>query len=322
MTDFIRPFRLVSKGDVVMAGGKGASLGEMTRAGFPVPAGFVVLSNAFDTFIEESRCSAEIARILRRVDERAKSAEEASARILDELRSARMTEAVENEVRQAHGDLRAEYVAVRSSATSEDSLTNAWAGQLDSYLCTAAHRLVESIRSCWISLFTPRAIFYRRERGLDAQNISVAVVIQKMIDAKVAGVAFSVHPVTRNPNHMIIEAGYGLGEAVVSGEITPDSYIVSKNPHRILDTHVSEQNRALYRAVGGGCKWTRISFDRAKEQKLNNNQIQRLSALVSKIEAYYGFACDIEWVYDGTGFSIVQSRPITTLGALPDHILN
>jgi pyruvate, water dikinase len=299
-----------------MAGGKGASLGEMTRAGFPVPAGFVVLSNAFDAFIEESGRSAEIARTLRRVDERAESAERASARILDELRSANVTEAVEHEVRQAHGELRAEYVAVRSSATSEDSLSNSWAGQLDSYLCTKAQRLVESMRSCWISLFTPRAIFYRIERGLGAQNISVAVVIQTMIDAEVAGVAFSVHPVTRNPNHMIIEAGYGLCEAVVSGEITPDSYIISKNPHRILDTYVSEQNRAMYRAAGGGCKWTRIPLDRAKEQKLTNNQIQRLSALVAKIEAHYGFACDIEWAFDGTGFSIVQSRPITTLGAV------
>jgi len=316
VTDFIRPFRLVSKGDAAIAGGKGASLGEMTRAGFPVPAGFVVLSHAFDSFIEESGRSAEIARILSQVDERLENADHASARILEDLRSAKVPAAVEHEVRQAHGELRAEYVAVRSSATSEDSLTNAWAGQLDSYLCTDAHGLVESMRSCWISLFTPRAIFYRRERGLGAQNISVAVVIQNMIDAEVAGVAFSVHPVTRNPNHMIIEAGYGLCEAVVSGEITPDSYIVSKNPHRILDAHVSEQNRALYRAAGGGCKWTRIPLDRAKEQKLKKNQIRRLSELVAKIEAHYGFACDIEWVLDGTGFSIVQSRPITTLNAV------
>jgi len=316
VTAFIRPFRLISKSDVAIAGGKGASLGEMTRVGFPVPAGFVVLSSAFDKFISETGRSLEIAGILRQVDENPESVEEASARIVAGIQGAKVPETIEREVQEAFGKLGAKYVAVRSSATSEDSFKDAWAGQLDSYLNITANRLVKNLRSCWISLFTPRAIFYRRERGLGAQKISVAVVIQNMVDAQAAGVAFSVHPVTQNPNHIIIEAGYGLCEAVVSGEITPDSYVVAKKPYRIVDTHVSEQKRGLYRGPRGGCRWKPIPPSLADKQKLNNIQIQQLSGLVAQIEAHYGFACDIEWVFDGANFSIVQSRPITTMKAV------
>jgi pyruvate,water dikinase len=161
--------------------------------------------------------------------------------------------------------LGAKYVAVRSSATAEDSASAAWAGQLDSFLNTTEKDLLKNVQRCWASLFTPRAIFFRHElfdknrtadkRGLketqmhaDKGKIGVAVVVQKMVESEVSGIAFSVHPVTEDRNQMIIEAGLGLGEAIVSGQITPDSYVVEKKPRRILDKNISAQERGLYRA--------------------------------------------------------------------------
>jgi len=129
---------------------------------------------------------------------------------------------------EGYNDLDCEFVAVRSSATSEDSAAAAWAGQLDSYLNTNKKKILENVKRCWASLFTPRAIFYRFEKGLCGTDISVAVVVQKMVESEESGIAFSVHPVTEDPNHIIIEAGFGLGEAIVSGQITPDSYVVDK----------------------------------------------------------------------------------------------
>jgi len=206
-------------------------------------------------------------------------------------------------------------VAVRSSATAEDSSSAAWAGQLDSFLNTTEKTLLANVQKCWASLFTPRAIFYRFEKGLHNNKISVAVVIQKMIESEVSGIAFSVHPVTQDHNQLIIEAGYGLGEAIVSGQITPDSYVIEKNPRRIIDRNVSTQERGIYRKPKeGGNEWQNIPQDKGKKQKLTDGQILELSELILKIENHYGTPQDIEWAYENNKFYITQSRPITTLG--------
>ena len=157
-------------------------------------------------------------------------------------------------IQKEYKKLDAEYVAVRSSATAEDSASAAWAGQLDSFLNTTEKDLLKNIQKCWASLFTPRAIFYRYEKGLHKQKISVAVVVQKMVESEVSGIAFSVHPVTEDRNQLIIEAGFGLGEAIVSGQITPDSYVVEKEPRRIIDKNVSEQECELLPSVEGRCR--------------------------------------------------------------------
>ncbi|MDP1619910.1 MAG: PEP/pyruvate-binding domain-containing protein, partial [bacterium] len=166
---------------------------------------------------------------------------------------------------------------------------------------------------CWASLFTPRAIFYRFEKNLHKQKISVAVVVQKMVESEFSGIAFSVHPVTEDYNQLIIEAGFGLGEAIVSGQITPDSYVVEKNPRNILDINVSTQERGIYRAKNGGNEWRDIPEPQASAQVLTEKQILELSEIILGIEKHYGFPCDIEWAFEGGKFYIVQSRPITTL---------
>lgn len=311
---FIKPFSQISKTDAAIAGGKGASLGEMTQAGIPVPPGFVILSNAFEQFLEETDLNVEIDTILHSVDHREMhTVENASEKIQTLIFNAHMPEDIATKVKEFYKDLGAQYVAVRSSATAEDSASAAWAGQLDSFLNTTEETLLTNVQKCWASLFTPRAIFYRFEKELHKQKISVAVVVQKMVESDCSGIAFSVHPVTEDRNQLIIEAGFGLGEAIVSGSVTPDSYIVEKSPRRIIDTNINTQTRALYRIDSGGNEWRDIPEPKASSQVLTEKQILELSELILRIENHYGFPCDIEWAYEAGTFYITQSRPITTL---------
>src|SRR3989344_6495780 len=239
---YIKDFNAIGKGDAAIAGGKGASLGEMTQAGIPVPPGFVVLATAFEKFLDETDLNTEIDTILHAVKtDEMRSVEHASERIQKLILEAKMPKDIASAIEKDFATLDAKWVAVRSSATAEDSDSAAWAGQLDTYLNTTKKSLLKNVQRCWASLFTSRAIFYRFEKGLHASKISVAVVVQKMIQSEVSGIAFTVHPVTEDPDQMIIEAGLGLGEAIVSGQITPDSYVVDKTDFSILDISVAEQ---------------------------------------------------------------------------------
>ncbi|MDP3793598.1 MAG: PEP/pyruvate-binding domain-containing protein, partial [Candidatus Uhrbacteria bacterium] len=328
-----------------IAGGKGASLGEMTQAGIPVPPGFVILADAFEQFLKETDVGVEVNAILRTVDhQKMHTVEDASEKIHALIVNAEMPKDIEEEIWAAtpqppyqgafrhppdKGERGGFPVAVRSSATAEDSSAAAWAGQLDSFLNTTEETLIENVKKCWASLFTPRAIFYRFEKGLHEQKISVAVVVQQMIQSEVSGIAFSVHPVTQDQNQLIIEAGIGLGEAIVSGQITPDSYVVEKAGWKILDKNVSEQTRALFvipaeagiqsegmdpriREDDNPNRWFPLGPE-GSQQKLSDQEILELSKLVVNIENHYGFPVDVEWAREGGKFYILQSRPITTL---------
>jgi phosphoenolpyruvate synthase/pyruvate phosphate dikinase len=307
-------FKELNKGNTDIAGGKGASLGEMTQVGIPVPPGFVVLSTTFETFIKEADLAQEIDNIIDNVNHKdINSVETASEKIQALIKNASIPENIAKEIEEQFKLLDTEYVAVRSSATAEDGADNAWAGQLDSYLNTKKENLLEKVQHCWASLFTPRAIFYRFEKGLHTTKISVAVVVQKMVNSEISGIAFSVHPVTEDRNQMIIEAGFGLGEAIVSGQVTPDSYVVEKELRRIIDINVNTQARGLYRVQTGGNEWIDILEPKASSQVLTDSQVLEFADLIMRIENHYGFPCDIEWAYEKNVFYIVQSRPITTL---------
>ena len=311
--ELTRFFNKLSKESVALAGGKGASLGEMTRAGIPVPEGFVILSDSFEKFLEETDLNVEIDSILHSVNHKEmQSIEDASEKIKALILNAKMPKDIEKQIKKDFKVLDAKFVAVRSSATSEDSASAAWAGQLDSFLNTKENTLLENVKRCWASLFTPRAIFYRFEKGLHNTKISVAVVVQKMVNSEVSGIAFSVHPVTQDRNQLIIEAGFGLGEAIVSGQITPDSYVIEKVPRRIIDKNVTAQERGLFKIESGGSEW-KSTKENGAQQKLSDKQIMELTEIILKIEKHYGFPCDIEWAFEGGKFYIVQSRPITTL---------
>jgi phosphoenolpyruvate synthase/pyruvate phosphate dikinase len=317
--ELIRAFKDINKDDVILAGGKGASLGEMTQAGIPVPPGYVVLSAAFERFIEETDLNVEIDAALNQVNHKdVNSVEQASEKIRAMIISAKMPDDIAKEVKEYFTELNAEFVAVRSSATAEDSSSAAWAGQLDSFLNTTESTLLENLQKCWASLFTPRAIFYRFEKGLEKQKISVAVVVQKMVNSEVSGIAFSVHPVTQDYDQLIIEASFGLGEAIVSGQITPDSHVVDKKDWSITDTNVATKERGLFRKPDGGNEWKDILPTKSETRSLTDEQVTLLSKLIVDIEKHYGFPVDIEWAMENNKLYIVQSRPITTLSPQSD----
>lgn len=314
--ELIRPFERLGRGDAGIAGGKGASLGEMTQAGIPVPPGFVILADAFEQFLIEADLVQELEAVLRSVNQQEMhTVEHASEKIQRLILAARIPEDISDTVQAEFKKLNAEFVAVRSSATAEDSSSAAWAGQLDTYLNTTETDLLENVQRCWASLFTPRAIFYRFEKGMHDSKISVAVVVQKMVQSEVSGIAFSVHPVTEDYNQLIIEAGFGLGEAIVSGQVTPDSFVIEKEPRRIIDKNITYQRRALWRAESGGNEWRELSQSEGEKPALSDEQSLELAELILKIEKHYGFPCDIEWAYEAGHFYITQSRPITTLQA-------
>ena len=307
----IKTFNEIHKEDVMQAGGKGASLGEMTNANLPVPEGFVILSKEFNDFLDANEIKDNIDATLHTVNkEDMNSIENASEKIQSIIMNSSIKDETKEKILESFDNLDCQFVAVRSSATAEDGHKTAWAGQLDTFLNTQKCDLLENVKKCWASLFTPRAIYYRYTNNLHNDDISVAVVIQKMVESEVSGVAFSVHPVTEDINQMIIEAGLGLGESIVSGQITPDSYVVEKDPFLILDIQLSEQEKGLFRGNNGN-EWKQL--DNGDKQKLTGEQITELAKLVIKIEQHYGFPVDIEWALENEKFYITQSRPITTL---------
>lgn len=308
---FIKTFKQLNKNSVFEAGGKGASLGEMTNAGIPVPPGFVVLASAFDQFTKETDLDVEIDAVLRKVNHKdINSVEEASEAIRGLIQKAQVPNDIAAEILKYHKQLKAKYVAVRSSATAEDSSTAAWAGQLETYLNTTEKNVLKNVQKCWSSLFTPRAIFYRFEKKMHKDKVSVAVVVQEMVQSEISGICFTVHPVTKDRNQMVIEAGFGLGEAVVSGSVTPDTYVVHKNDFSILDINVSEQTFYLKLNPKGGLI---RANKRITKQKLTGKQIVELAKICKNIEKHYKVPEDVEWAFIKGKFYITQSRPITTL---------
>ena len=313
MSDFIKHFNKISKNDVDSVGGKGASLGELTKAGFHVPEGFVVTASAFEEYLKETDVNVEIRARLNKINLKdIESVEESSGIIMDLVMNKIMPKSMQQEILKEFKKLKVKYVAVRSSATAEDSKIDSWAGELETYLNTTEKMILKNVKKCWASLYTPRALFYRIERKMRRKSVSVAVVIQKMIQSEVSGICFTVHPITKDRNQMIIEAGYGLGEAIVGGMITPDAYVIEKDSLTILDININEQEKMI--------KWVKnknqtIAVPKAKQakQKFKNSEIIKLSKIVRNIEKHYKSPQDIEWAFAKGKIYITQSRPITTL---------
>ncbi|PIR13252.1 hypothetical protein COV49_02825 [Candidatus Falkowbacteria bacterium CG11_big_fil_rev_8_21_14_0_20_39_10] len=339
MQKFTKTFKQLTKKDVNIAGGKGASLGEMTKFGFHVPPGFVILAPAFDYFLEKGDILADIEAQLKKIDyDDINSVDRYSNVIRDVIADTHISKDLEKTIvdsfkklTKPHPDslLRKErgvgssplrrgrlgggLVAVRSSATAEDSDIASWAGELESYLNTTEKTLLANIKKCWSSLFTPRAIFYRKEKKLHDSHVSVAVVVQEMVESEISGITFTVHPVTQDKNQMIIEAGWGLGESIVSGAITPDSYVINKKDFLIIDINISKQERKIVRDLKKGTKWTSVPKPDQEKQILDGSRIVELAKICSSIEKHYKKPQDIEWAYRAGKFYITQSRPITTL---------
>ncbi len=222
----------------------------------------------------------------------------------------KMTPQLENVLMHSFDELDARFVAVRSSAINEDGIDAAWAGQLDTFLNCIRNELVQKVKSCWKSVNTERAQSYALQKGIKSSRI--AVIVQEMIDSDISGVAFSAHPVSGNEALVVIEAGLGLGEAVVSGEITPDTYIVNKEDGQLAEKHVAMQKRMRIKSEAGENIWEDVG-DKGSAQKLSAEQIDDVYKLTVKLEKFFAYPVDVEWAIKGNTLYVLQCRPITTL---------
>ncbi|MSQ12905.1 MAG: phosphoenolpyruvate synthase [Dehalococcoidia bacterium] len=328
MSPTIRWFSEVAKEDVGSVGGKGASLGEMTRAQIPVPPGFVVTAEVYSSFFRVNGLSEPIQGLLTWLDSNNSAMlNDRSEKIKRLVLAAPIPAEVATEICHAYHKLGAGLVAVRSSATAEDLPEASFAGQQSTYLNVIGDdEVVNAVRECWASLFEPRAIFYRTEQGFNHADVTMAVVIQRMVQSERSGVMFTVEPVSNDGSKLTIEAVYGLGEAVVSGAVTPDFYLVEKSRLTVVEKRIARQDWKLVRnperrdRLQDANRRMDIPHEDQGAQKLTDKQIIDLTRLGLHIERHYGVPQDIEWAYADGGFYIVQSRPITTLNTAPGEI--
>lgn len=314
MKEYIRHFSDTDKSHLPLVGGKAANLGEM-YARFAVPEGFTVTIHAFEEFLESRKLRPVIKEKLARLDvERTEDLQRVSDELQELIRETPIPERIIAEIRKHHERI-VGLVAVRSSATAEDLPTASFAGQQATLLSVdGPDGVVDAVRECWASLYTSRAIYYRVKNGFRHEDVSIAVVVQRMVDARIAGVAFTANPINHDRNQMVIEGAFGLGETVVSGSVTPDTHIVRKEPLTILETHVGRQRFALYQRNEGGNARVDLSEEEGSRRKLTDEQVLGIAREIIRIEQHYGTPQDIEWAIERDGkLHILQSRPITTL---------
>jgi pyruvate, water dikinase len=323
----VRPFRELRVQDIDYAGGKGANLGELTAAGLPVPPGFVIGAPAYAAFCEQTGLRARLAELLDHVDVEdttvlARTAEAASV-LFDETP---MPDWLASRIRDAcaQAGIAEVPVAVRSSATAEDTASASFAGMNETFLnVIGADAVLDAVRRCWRSLFGARTVYYRGSRGFGQAEMDIAVVVQQQIDATRSGVMFTANPATGNRGELVIESAFGLGEAVVSGSVSPDRYLVRKDPLHLWRRDVHYKELAIEFDAQGGTHTRRLSPEEGKQPTLDEREVIAVAELGLRIEAHYGAPQDTEWAFDGDGsLWILQSRPITTLSdtAVPESI--
>ncbi len=306
-------FSEIHKKDIPIAGGKGANLGEIYNAKIPVPNGFVVTSTAYYKFMKEKNLYAKVISELKSLDvENSKKLQKAADDIQKAIMSAKISDKTKLEIKNAYHNLSGNIdkpVAVRSSATAEDLPDASFAGQQDTYLNVKGwNNVIKATKKCWASLFGARAIYYRQKQGFDHFKVGIAVPVQLMIQSEVSGIMFTVNPLTNDKTQISIESAYGLGQPIVSGEITPDQYLVSKEGFKILKKTIVKQTWQFTK-VGN----IKISKAYQKKQKLSDINIRKLAQIGQQLENHYHKPQDIEWGYYKKHLYIVQTRPITTI---------
>ncbi len=332
-TGYVKWFSELNNKDVPVAGGKGASLAEMYINGFPIPPGFVVTAQAYAYFIASSKLDEKIRPILARLNtENTESLQDASRKIRELIESSPMPPELEQEIVEAYDILDTSrqnmhqakstaldilknsheppFVAVRSSATTEDLADASFAGQQDSFLNIKGHAaLLENIKKCFSSLFTARAIYYRQKKGFAYEKALLAVVIQRMVDSQKSGVMFSRNPL-KDDDSIVVEAVWGLGEGIVSGQIVPDHYTLNRDLE-VQEMKVSDKKIAIVRSSSGSLQTAKLTSERSNQQVLTGYELKRLAQYALDLEQHYGKPQDIEFAISQEVY-IVQSRPITT----------
>jgi pyruvate,water dikinase len=307
----------IRKEDITSVGGKGASLGEMASIGLPVPKAFVVTAQAFRRFLIETGLEKKIFASYEQLDvENNEALEKAADGAKTMVIKAKMPVFIRDEIRKAYKKISPEdmIVAVRSSATAEDLPDASFAGQQETYLNIKGEAaLLEAVQKCWASLYGARAIYYRAKQGFDDHTVNIAVVVQQLVHSEKAGVMFTSHPITGEPL-TIIEGSWGLGEAVVSGSVSPDKYIFDQRSEKVEDILISNKKVEIIADGDHGTKLVEVTGARQDSQVLSSAEITKLAMYGKIAENHYGIPQDVEWgIVSGTIY-ILQSRPITTIG--------
>jgi pyruvate,water dikinase len=317
--EFIAWFDTVSRADVARVGGKGANLGELASAGLPVPAGFVVTADAYLHALDDAGVRGTLLDWVDGLDVDDTEALAAVARDCQAtVRAAGVPETLHSAIARAYARLSGEAacgvpVAVRSSATAEDTASTSFAGMNETFTNVAgAEEVVDRVVECWASLWSPRVVAYRATRGLDDEP-AIAVVVQRMVDAHIAGVMFTADPATGDRDHLVIEAAYGLGEVVVGGQVEPDSYVLDKDG-RVLHERIGTKATRILRGGDGHDQRVDVPAEDRARPALDDRELAMLARLAGEIERHYGSPQDVEFAIDDQRTWIVQSRPITTLG--------
>src|SRR5919107_1778447 len=305
---FVVPLERLGRDDLALAGGKGTNLGELVRLGFPVPDGFVVTTAAYDGFVAHNRLGETITRPHREPQDN-------GATIRAAFERAPIPPEIERNILAAYREHGEGPVAVRSSATAEDLPEAAFAGQQDTFLNISDEQaLLDAIRRCWASLWTDRAIAYRDRQGIDQQTVKLAVVVQRMVPAEIAGVLFTANPVTGARDEIVVDASPGLGEAVVSGLVTPDHFVLRK---RWWGWSIAERQpgrrEVIVRARSDGSTEHVKGSSITDVPEFPDRALRRLAREGAAIERHFGRPQDIEWAWAGGELFIVQARPITAL---------
>ncbi|ACP48615.1 phosphoenolpyruvate synthase [Sulfolobus islandicus Y.N.15.51] len=316
--DLILDVSQVTKDMVQLAGGKGANLGELTSIGVRVPPAFVLTSKAFKYFLEYNNLFDKIRETLNSCE----TSEEASEKIKQLIKNAKIPEKLSSMIYQAYDELSKKVgkeilVAVRSSATAEDIETVSFAGQQDTYLNVTKDELIDRIKDVWASLYNARAIEYRKSKGIDDLSVLIAVVVQKMVNSRSAGVMFTLHPVTGDEKYIMIESNWGLGESVVGGKVTPDEVLIEKSTLRIAEKKVSNKNiKIVYDKQLKKNVTITLDEKESRAMSITDEEAIELAKLALKIEEHYKRPMDIEWAIDNDlsfpeNIFIVQARPET-----------
>ncbi len=323
---YVVKFEDLNKSDIGIAGGKGANLGELTQAGIPVPPGFVVTAETYEKFMEDAGINDKVMDILDKIDiNDTKALQAASEEIKDMINESPIpddmilfiTEAY-NQLCQRVGEEDTD-VAIRSSATAEDLPEASFAGQQDTFLHVSGNdEVIEYIRKCWASLFEARAIFYREENNFEHSKVYIAVVVQKMANADKAGVMFTVNPST-GEEIALIEGSWGLGEAVVSGDVTPDNYQVDKKDNEIINVTISDKKVMYTNDENGTSIKVDVPEEKRNERVLSDEELIELTEMGKRVQAHYGEPMDTEWAFENGNLFLLQARPITTLGDIEEQ---
>jgi pyruvate, water dikinase len=313
-------FEDVNKNDIGLVGGKGANLGELTQAKIPVPPGFIVTSEAYFDFIRSTKLEEFISHYLKDLDVNDSNAlTEVAEQIKAKINSSTMPDFIVDEIKTAYAKLGNISVAVRSSATAEDLPEASFAGQQRTFLNVKGESdVVKAVQGCWASLFEPRAIFYRAEHNFDHLKVGIAVPVQKMVESEASGVMFTIEPLRSDISKILIEGIFGLGELIVSGDVTPDQYLLEKETLKILEKHINKQEWQLVATKSSkrdleSNEKLKIPADKQGAQKLSDTDIVSLAKIGKTIEQLYGSSQDIEWAKEKDKLYIVQARPVTTI---------